>query len=96
MTTFIESSYATIAAEIERNNILTDRLLVERSLIASRFSGEDKTIQVVRNNILNTIDNELAALAQSTEGFSSLLTQKLAEPVEEKLGLGKISSLVPQ
>ena len=87
-TTFVTSSYESLAAELGRISNTVNRLAVEKAIIKVRFSEEGLDLTAVCNKITDVIDNEIASLNQAAEGFSAILQKKLQEPVEEKLGLG--------
>ena len=94
-TSFITSTYESIAAELTRVAYITNELLAAREIVRSRFlSTTDKDLTTVGYRLVDTFDKELAALSQAAEGFSNLLTTKTAESVEEKLGLGRLAGLV--
>lgn len=91
ITNFTEDSYAFPAQSLARIRQAINQLAAERALVISRFSEKN---DAVRNELLTAIDDKLAALNQSAEGFSHLLENKLAEDTTEKLGLGKVPSFV--
>ena len=82
-------TYTSIASELSNVADQIDQVSTFRSLVAVRFTKEGQGLTPTGKNLLTAVDTELANLSQLAESYSHLLEKKLAEPIEDKLGLGQ-------
>jgi hypothetical protein len=93
MTKFIESTYEQITEQIASSRQLIEELSVERDSLRARFSIKPGYATVVGLELEGALTKAIAELETALDGWLGLLSQKLSEPVEEKLGLSQVASL---
>ena len=87
-TTFVEPTYEQIATQLSDCRDQVETLAVERDNVRARFSRAEGFVAHVGVELELAITKAIAVVELSINDLSNLLTQKLAEPVDEKLGLG--------
>lgn len=92
-TKFIESSYEQIAEQIaDARNQITE-LSIERDNVRARFSNKAGFLTTVGVELERTLTKAIHTVEVIIQDWNDLLTQKLSESVEEKLGLGQVATL---
>jgi hypothetical protein len=91
-TTLVESTYTHLATQIATSVKQLAFLEEERTRITTLYPtqdvGEDTLVSFIGEKLLNELDNAIRSLKVCLEPVTEQLTWKLAEPVEEQLGLG--------
>ncbi len=91
-TTLVESTYTDLATAIAASVKQLTFLEEERNRIAALYptydTAEDTFVGFVGEKLIAELDNAIRSLKVCLEPVTDQLTQKLAEPVEEQLGLG--------
>ena len=88
---FIESTYEQITAQIaDARNQITE-LSIERDNVRARFNNKAGFPATVGVELELTLTKAIATVELLIQDWHSILTQKLSEPIEEKLGLGQVA-----
>lgn len=91
-TTLVEHSYTHLATLIATSAKQIAFLEAERDRVASLYPtqdvDEDTLVSFVGSKLIAELDNAIRSLRTCLEPLTEQLDQKLAEPVEEQLGLG--------
>jgi hypothetical protein len=91
-TTLVESTYTDLATQIATTVNQLTFLEAERDRVAALYPtqdvGEDTLVSFVGSKLAAELDNAIRSLKACLEPVTDQLAQKLAEPVEEQLGLG--------
>jgi hypothetical protein len=91
-TTLVEHSYTHLATLIATSAKQLAFFEAERDRVAALYPtqnvGEDTLVGFIGEKLVAELDNAIQSLKVCLEPMTDLLTQKLAEPVEEQLGLG--------
>ena len=78
----ITSTYSTLATELKSTQERISNLVNVRSSVESSLIDQP----VVRQKLSDVCTEEILVLTQVAEDWSKLLTQKIEEPIEAKLG----------
>jgi hypothetical protein len=91
-TTLVEHTYSHLATLIATSAKQIAFLESERDRVAALYPtqdvGEDTLVSFVGSKLVAELDNSIRSLQACLEPVTEQLAQKLAEPVEEQLGLG--------
>ena len=91
-TTLVESTYTHLATLIAASAKQIAFLETERERVATLYPTQDTEVDsfvsFVGEKLLAELDNAIRSLNVCLESPTQKLAQKLAEPVEEQLGLG--------
>jgi hypothetical protein len=91
-TTLVEHSYTHLATLIATSAKQIAFLEAERDRVAALYPAQDTEadsfVSFIGEKVLAELDNAIQSLKVCLESPTDQLTQKLAEPVEEQLGLG--------
>jgi hypothetical protein len=91
-TTLVEHTYSHLATLIATSAKQIAFLEAERDRVAALYPtqdvDEDTLVSFVGSKLVAELDNAIRSLKACLEPVTEQLGQKLAEPVEEQLGLG--------
>jgi hypothetical protein len=91
-TTLVEHTYSHLATLLATSAKQIAFLEAERVRVASLYPtqdvDEDTLVSFVGGKLIAELDNAIRSLKACLEPVTEQLGQKLAEPVEEQLGLG--------
>jgi hypothetical protein len=94
----VESTYTFLATQIATTAKQLAFLSAERDRVAELYTSldteDDCFVGFVGEKVLAELDNAIRSLQVCLEPVTEQLTQKLAEPVEEQLGLGLWKTVV--
>lgn len=91
-TSLVEHTYSHLATLVATSAKQIAFLEAERDRVASLYPtqdvNEDTLVSFVGGKLTAELDNAIRSLKACLEPVTEQLNQKLAEPVEEQLGLG--------
>lgn len=87
--TSVESTYEQLAEQLADARNQVETLQVERDNIRARFAQAQGFVATVAVNLELLITKAIFEVGLSVNDLSNLLSQKLSESVDEKLGLGE-------
>ncbi len=94
----VESTYTFLATQIATTARQLTFLSAERDRVAELYTSldteDDSFVGFIGEKVLAELDNAIQSLKVCLEPVTEQLTQKLAEPVEEQLGLGLWKTVV--
>lgn len=90
--TLVESTYTDLATQIAISAKQLIFLSEERDRVVALYSSQDTEndtfVSFIGEKLVAELDNAIRSLEACLEPVTEQLAQKLAEPVEEQLGLG--------
>lgn len=96
--TLVESTYTDLATQIAISAKQLIFLAEERDRVVALYSSQDTEndtfVSFIGEKLVAELDNAIRSLEACLEPVSEQLAWKLAEPVEEQLGLGLWKTVV--